>query len=128
MGGIVVSQDEAGAAWLRALSKTGGEGVGREIPKAELERYAPKLAGAVAAFEPEDHIMFGNGATGAYLTAPPEKGEHGFWPLRRDYHSVFTLYGAGVKAEKLPTLEMVSIKDRLAEALGLSCPISEPKP
>ena len=128
LGGIVVADDEAGAAWLRALSAKGGEGVGREIPKAELQRYAPTLAGAVAAFEPEDHVMFGGASTGPYLTGPREKGEHGFWPLRHDYRSVYALYGAGVRPEKLATLEMLSIKDRLAAVLGLRCPGAQPKP
>ena len=128
MGGIVVAEDEAGATYLRRLSAKGGEGVGREIPEAELKRYAPKLSGAVAAFEPEDHVMFGGAAAGPYLTPPREKGEHGFWPLRHDYRSVYALYGAGVKPQTLPALEMVSIKDRLAAVLGLSCPGPEPTP
>jgi len=126
MGGIVVADDAAGAAYMRQLAAKGGQGVGREIPKAELQRYAPTLADVVAAFEPEDHVMFGRAETGPYLTAPPEKGEHGFWPQRHDYHSVYALYGAGVKPQTLPTLEMLSIKDRLAAVLGLTCPGPQP--
>jgi hypothetical protein len=38
------------------------------------------------------------------------------------------LYGAGVKPGKLPTLDMLSIKDRLAGVLGLSCPGPRPQP
>lgn len=126
MGGIVVADDETAATFLRRLSAKGGEGVGREIPRAELDRYAPKLGGVAAAFEPEDHVMFGNAVNGPYLTAPRERGEHGFWPLRRDYRSVYVLWGAGVKAVRLPTLEMLSIKDRLAAVLGLACPGAAP--
>jgi hypothetical protein len=128
LGGIVLADDEAAAAWLRQLSAKGGEGVGREIPRPELLRYAPKLDGAVAAFEPEDHVMFGGAASGPYLTAPREKGEHGFWPLRHDYHSVYALYGAGVTAARLPTLDMLSIEDRLAAVMGVRCPGPETRP
>ena len=96
--------------------------MGREIPKAELARYAPKLAGVVAAFEPADHVMFGRGADGALHSAPREKGEHGFWPLRHDYRSVFIAYGPGVARGPLPELQMVELKDRLAALLGIACP------
>ena len=122
MGGIVITKDANIAQWLRKLSQQTGSDVGREIPHDELVRYAPALADAAAAFEPADHVMFGRETTGPVHTPPFEKGEHGFWPLRHDYRSVFLLYGPGIKAKHLPALEMISLEDRLAAPLRLSCP------
>jgi predicted AlkP superfamily pyrophosphatase or phosphodiesterase len=122
MGGIVATSDPKIADWLRSLSGRSGSDVGREIPRAELERYAPVLAGeVVAAFEPTDHVMFGRAASGPYHTAPREKGEHGFWPTRHDYRSVFVAHGPGVRPGPLPELQMIDLKDRLAALLGISC-------
>jgi predicted AlkP superfamily pyrophosphatase or phosphodiesterase len=122
MGGIVTTQDPSVAAWLRAQSNRPDGDIGREIPHDELAAYAPKLADVVAAFEPADHVMFGRGdAAGAEHAAPREKGEHGFWPLRRDYRSVFIAYGPGVPPGALPELQMVDLKDRLAALLGITC-------
>ncbi len=125
MGGIVVARDADGAAFLRGLAEKGQEGIGREIPRAELQRYAPELADVAAAFEPAEHIMFGKATTGAYLTPPPEIGEHGFWPLRRDYRSTFIEQGPGISPGHAPEIEMVSLRDRLAKRLGIACPRPE---
>lgn len=119
-GGIVTTTDANVAAWLRAQAGKGD--VGREIPHDELAKYAPTLSDAVAAFEPAPHVMFGNAASGEGHAATREKGNHGFWPMRPDYHSIFLFSGPGVKPGKLGTLEMVSLKDRFVAAMGLSCP------
>jgi len=66
--------------------------------------------------------MFGPAATGEAHGAPRARGNHGFWPTRPDYHSIFLLLGPDVKPGKLGTIEMVSLKDRLARALGVTCP------
>jgi predicted AlkP superfamily pyrophosphatase or phosphodiesterase len=123
LGGLAVTKDAAVAAWLRAQAGRPGGDVGREVPPAELRRYAPGLAvdGAVA-FEPADHVMFGRADDGPAHTPPREKGEHGFFPTRHDYRSVFILSGPGTRAGSLGEVEMVSLKDRLAAVLGLSCP------
>lgn len=121
MGGIVATRDEAVAAWLRGQSGKTGSDVGREIPHGELVRYAPKLADEVAAFEPSDHVMFGRSDRDLPHEPPPEKGDHGFWPLRHDYRSVFLLSGPGVTPANLGSLEMVSLEPRLASVLGLQC-------
>ncbi len=118
MGGVVVARDAAAADFLRGLAVRGQEGLGREIPRAELERYAPKLATAVAVFEPAPHYMFGRAETGDYLTAPREKGEHGLWPLRADYRSVYIARGPGIAPRAGPQIEMLSIRSRLAALLG----------
>jgi len=115
-GGLVTSSDPGAIAWLKAQSGKGE--VGREVPPEELKRYAPQLSGT--AFEPAAHVQFGNGKEPREESKT--KGNHGFWPTRPDYHSIFLLSGPGIKPAKLGTLEMVSLKDRLANALGVSFP------
>jgi predicted AlkP superfamily pyrophosphatase or phosphodiesterase len=117
-GGLVTTGDARVAAWLRGLSGKGD--VGREIPPAELVRYAPQLSGA--AFEPAPHVMFGAATDGDARSPSKNKGNHGFWPTRPDYHSIFLLSGPGIKAEALGTIEMVSLENRLEQALGIACP------
>ncbi len=141
LGGLAVTDDAAVAAFLREESVAGKDGIGRVIPAEELAKYAPSLRGELLAVAPAEHFMFGMGgapppadaathdrpdaakpAGPQYLTPPYEKGNHGFWPVREDYSSVFILAGPGVKAGHLGRIEMVSIKDRLANVLGIVCP------
>ncbi|HEX4270007.1 MAG TPA: ectonucleotide pyrophosphatase/phosphodiesterase [Rhizomicrobium sp.] len=125
MGGLVTTADAKVADWLRAQAGKPGSDIGREVPHDELVQYAPGLGDAVAAFEPAPHVMFyGKDASGPVHIAPPEKGEHGFWPMRADYRSVFLLSGPGIKPEALGPIQMISLKDRLAGAMGLSCPVN----
>jgi predicted AlkP superfamily pyrophosphatase or phosphodiesterase len=121
-GGLAVTDDPKVAAFLREASKTPGSDIGREIPASELTRYAPSLAGKLAAFEPADHVMFSSAPSGAVRSPPREKGEHGFWPARPDYRSVYVLWGPGVRPRALPELQMLDLHGRLAAALGLTCP------
>lgn len=122
IGGIVTTTDPKVADFLRSERARAEGFVGREIPHEELVRYAPKFANAVAAFEPADHVMFGRADTGPLLTAPREKGEHGFWPLRHDYRSIFLTWGPGVKPAAEPEMQMLDVEGRLAGLLGVTCP------
>ena len=117
-GGLVTTIDPDAAAWLRRQAGKGD--VGREVPPDELAKYAPQLSGT--AFEPAPHVMFGAAASGEAHSASKTRGNHGFWPTRPDYHSIFLLSGPGIHPGKLGTIEMVSLHDRLAGALGVSCP------
>ena len=117
-GGLVRTDDAKMADWLRSQSGKGD--VGREVPHDELVRFAG--TGALAAFEPAPHVIFGNAATGPAHTSSANAGTHGFWPTRPDYHSIYALSGAGVKPGKLGEIEMVSLRDRFAQVLGLNCP------
>ncbi|WP_296443626.1 alkaline phosphatase family protein, partial [Rhodoferax sp. UBA5149] len=69
-GGLVTTGDAGIAAWLRGLSGKGD--VGREIPPAELARYAPQLSGT--AFEPAPHVMFGAATDGDARSPSKNKG------------------------------------------------------
>ena len=122
MGGIAATSDPKVAAFLREFAKKPESGIGREIPHEELVQYAPKLSAMIAVFEPADHLMFGAAAKGPYFAPPAEKGNHGFWPLRRDYRSVFVIFGPGIKPGVEPEIQMISIAGRLAAILGLRFP------
>ncbi len=116
--GLVTTGDAKVAAWLRGLSGKGD--VGREVPPSELARYAPQLSGA--AFEPAPHVMFGAAATGDAHSASKNIGNHGFWPMRPDYHSIFLLSGPRIKPERLGAIEMVSLESRFEQAMDITCP------
>ena len=123
MGGLVTTSDPKVADWLRAEAKKPDSDIGREVPHDELVQYAPGLGDAVAAFEPAPHgLFFGRDASGPIHATPPEKGEHGFWPMRDDYRSIFMLSGPGIKPAALGQVQMISLKDRLAGAMWLVCP------
>ncbi len=122
MGGIVTTTSPEVASFLRKAAGDAANGIGREIPHAELVEYAPKLGDVVAAYEPADHVMFGPASTGEYFTPPYEKGNHGFWPKRTDYRSVYLVSGPGVQPGAEPEMEMIQIAPRLAKLLGLAWP------
>jgi predicted AlkP superfamily pyrophosphatase or phosphodiesterase len=122
MGGIAATSDPKVAAFFRESAKKPETGIGREIPHPELVLYAPQLSGMIAVFEPAEHVMFGAMAKGPYFTPPSEKGNHGFWPLRQNYRSVFAIFGPGVKPGVEPEIQMISIAARLATLLGLQFP------
>jgi len=122
IGGIAATSDPKVAAFLRESANKLETGIGREIPHEEVIQYAPQLSGMIAVFEPMEHVMFGAAAKGPYFGTPSEKGNHGFWPLRRDYRSVFAIYGPGIKPGVEPEVQMTSIAGRLAALLGLQFP------
>ena len=122
MGGIVTTTDPAVASFLRKAAADPGNAIGREIPHDELVRYAPDLSTVVAAFEPAQHIMFGPAERGEYLTPPYEKGNHGFWPARADYRSVYLVSGPGITPAPEPEMQMTSVAPALARLMGLTFP------
>lgn len=119
-GGLVSTTDAQAANWLRQQAGRGD--VGRQIAPDELKRFAG--FDALAAFEPAPHVVFGNASSGPAHTPSANAGTHGFWPTRPDYHSIFALSGPDIKPDKLGEIEMVSLRDRFARVLGLSCPAS----
>lgn len=118
---LAFTKDAKVAALLRKHTGEAAYGIGREVPASEIERLAPKLAGT-ALFEPMEHMQFGMPTADAR-----EGGSHGYWPLRRDYRATFALWGPGVKRERLPEIDMLSIASRLAAVLDLDFPKEKPK-
>jgi hypothetical protein len=97
--------------------------LGREVPRAEIERYAPEQLGPNfhGAFEPKRYEAFAYGpqrTTELYLP-PHEKGNHGFWPGMSDYRSIFLLWGKGITPQRTPEMRMEAIAPRLASILGI---------
>ena len=119
LGGIVTTTDATVAAFLRKAAADPAKGIGAEIPRAELLQYAPKLSKVVAAFQPAEHVMFGSAEHGPYFTPPAEKGNHGFWPTRKNYRSIFCLYGPGVQQGQVGEMQIISIAGQLAAVLGV---------
>jgi predicted AlkP superfamily pyrophosphatase or phosphodiesterase len=117
--GFLTTNDARVVEWLRNASATNKHGIGREIPKDEVQRFAPALAPAAAVFESAEHFLFGAGKAGAIFSEPSERGVHGLWPGRKDYSSTFVLWGKGVKPARKPRASMLTIAPRLAEILGV---------
>ncbi|MFM8395204.1 MAG: alkaline phosphatase family protein [Acidobacteriota bacterium] len=115
--GLVTTTDERVAAWLRQAARERRDGVGREIPAAELQRHVPRLTGILAAFEPLEHYVFGSAVEGALETKPVEKGVHGLWPERSDYASTLILHGPGIRPGRRPKGSMLEINARFEEIL-----------
>jgi len=124
--GMLTANDEAVVGWLRAASRDGRHGVGREIPKEELAQFTPHLANVAAAFEPAQHHLFGAAADGQVESKPAEIGVHGLWPARTDYRASFVVWGKGIKAARKPAASMLTVAPRLAELLGVTLPGAAP--
>jgi predicted AlkP superfamily pyrophosphatase or phosphodiesterase len=121
---LLVARSAQSAAKIRKLRADKKYGIGREVPVDEYRHYAADSEPVVAVWEPVEHFAFSPGEAGSsdLHTKPHEKGNHGLWPTRPDYRSVFVLWGPGIKAEKLPEMQMTDITARLAEVLGLPAP------
>ncbi|MFN0086762.1 MAG: alkaline phosphatase family protein [Blastocatellia bacterium] len=119
--GMLTTEDPAVIQWLRAASADGKYGIGREIPRAELERFTPQFA-RVAAFEPAPHHLFGPAAANELYARPAETGVHGLWPARPDYRASFMLWGPGIRPARKPEISMLEIAPRLAAILGVPLP------
>ena len=117
-GMIAGADDAAAAAWMRSNTGNAAYGIGREIPEAEWKRFLPTRPKPPAVFEPMEHYLFAT-AKDAPPIADAKRGEHGYWPLRKDYRSTFLLWGNGVKPERLPELDMLSIASRFAAILDV---------
>ncbi len=115
---LAVASTPESADRMRELRRDPASGIGREVPGEEVRRLAPRdHPNAIAAWEPAEHVSF----------APAgEKGNHGLWPTRTDYRSVFVLRGPGIRAERLPEIPMTSIAGRFAQVLDVKWPMARP--
>jgi predicted AlkP superfamily pyrophosphatase or phosphodiesterase len=119
LGGIIVTDDAPVAAFLRKVGADPDYTLGREIPIAEWKRFAPNQPEHKAVFEAAEHFWFGRATVGDLFETPQDRGSHGFWPLRQDYRATFLLWGAGIKPERLPEMDMLEVAPRLAGLLDI---------
>jgi predicted AlkP superfamily pyrophosphatase or phosphodiesterase len=121
---LLIARSPQGAAKIRKLRGDRKYGIGREIPVDEYKHYAADPQPVIGVWEPAEHFAFSMGQAGSpqVHTKPNEKGNHGLWPTRQDYRSVFILWGTGIKPEKLQEMQMTEIAARLAEILGVPAP------
>ena len=112
-GGFVIADGAPAAAWLRQLPPD--HAIGREVPAAEIARFAPPLAGKFI-FEPASGAWFGPG-TDVLIAKPHETGNHGHWPTR--YRSVYAAWGPGIRPGRIPEMRQEEIANRLAGLLSV---------
>lgn len=116
-GGLAVTETPEATARLKKLSADPQSGIGRQIPKEELLRFAPEMKTVDAAFEPAEGVQF----TAADAQAKPRPtGNHGHWPTR--YRAVYALWGPGIKRQQLPEISMKDIAAKLASVIGVPNP------
>ncbi|MBS1807168.1 MAG: alkaline phosphatase family protein [Acidobacteria bacterium] len=120
--GWLIANDTRVVEWLRTASASNKHGIGREVPKEEVQRFAPELAKSAAVFESAEHFLFGVAKPGEVFAEPTERGVHGLWPGRKDYASSFIVWGKGIKPARKPRASMLTIAPRLAAILGVQWP------
>jgi predicted AlkP superfamily pyrophosphatase or phosphodiesterase len=113
----VTAASEADAVELERLRQDPGNGIGRQIPAAEWQRFLPDTPVPLAAYEPADGFLFSPKPLDDRYGKPYEIGTHGLWPGRPDYRSVFLLWGPRIKAERLPEMSILDIYPRLRALL-----------
>lgn len=115
VGGVLFALDATAVDAAKAT-----KGIGRTVPREEVTRFAPFVREYAQAFEPAEHYQFAFDLASKDLYRPPyERGNHGQWPLRKDYRSTFVLRGPGIAASRKPEIDMLSIASRLASILGV---------
>jgi hypothetical protein len=121
--GLAATFDPAIAEAMRRATTQPDSAFGRQVPTAELARWAPELANAAAAFEPAAHVTFvDNPLSHQLYEAPKERGGHHFWPGRPAFRSVFMLWGPHIPARHEPEASMLTIARRLGSVLGIERP------
>jgi predicted AlkP superfamily pyrophosphatase or phosphodiesterase len=120
--GLIGTTDPKAAAALRKLLPLKKNGLAREVPLAEVKRYAPELSGWVAAFA----TMPGYVAVetpGPAVGPGSHKGVHGLWPTRLNYRSVFLVSGDRVRpGVHLGEISVLDVAPTLASMVGVALP------
>jgi predicted AlkP superfamily pyrophosphatase or phosphodiesterase len=117
-GVLASTNDPEAAAWMRSHSGQAGYGIGREVPETEWKRFIPHRPKPLAVFEPMEHYLF-TSSKEAPAVAEVTRGEHGYWPLRQNFRSTYLLWGSGVRRERLPEMDMLTIAGRLAQIIEI---------
>ena len=115
--GVVIAEDAEAAKLLGELRQDPQYGIGREVPKEEIQRFSPDLLGAAAVYEPAPGVWFGSATSGDLLSKLTEAGRHGHWPTR--YRAAYMVWGAGIHAERIPEMSLKDVAGRIAALLGI---------
>ena len=109
---------------VHAFTRAHGEPdscIGREIPRAEIDRFLPASPAVLRIFEPALGCLFRAGKPGDELISKaPEAGTHGHWPTR--YRASFVLSGPGIPKRRIAGFDMREVAGRWAQILGLRWP------
>ena len=120
-GAIAIAETSAAADFLRETARDARYGIGRQIPKEEVVRFAPQYKDAAAIFESAPGFLFAFSAKeGEMFAKPREIGNHGHWPMR--YRSVYMLWGPGIRPARLDEFSIKEIAGRLAAVAGVKFP------
>jgi arylsulfatase A-like enzyme len=114
---MVTATDSKEVTELERLSHDPANGIGRRIPSQEWKRFMPGTPEPLVAYEPADLFLFSPSPTEGRYGQPYEVGTHGLWPGRPAYRSVFLLWGAGIKAERIPEISILEVYPRLKSQL-----------
>jgi arylsulfatase A-like enzyme len=119
-GYVTTFEEQTAAAFTAA--RTADSCIGREIPRAEVDRFMPRTSSAARLFEPAPGCVFTQRKASEPLMVnkPTGNGHHGHWPTR--YRASFVVAGPGIKAERLPELDMRDAVKHFAKVLKLTWP------
>jgi len=122
-GGYLSTTDENVVKALREAGGDAGTCIGREIPRAEVDRFLPGTAAGVMFFEPAAGCFFGRGRADGPMIAEKagEAGRHGHWPTR--FRATFLLWGPGVEKRRLPEMDMREAVVHFARVMGVQWPM-----
>jgi hypothetical protein len=123
--GVVVADDAEAAKLLAELRPDPQYGIGREVPKEEIQRFSPDLLGAAAVCEPAPGVWFGTATSGDLLPRLTEAGRHGHWPTR--YRAAYLVWGAGVRPGRIPEISIKDVAGRIATLLGIEFKAGVPR-
>jgi hypothetical protein len=120
--GLIGTTDPKTAAALRRLVPLKKNGLSREVPMAEVKRYAPDLSNWIAAFSTMPGYVAVEGTKAPAVGAGSHKGVHGLWTTRPNYRSVFVVSGDRIKPVHLGEISSLEVAPTLASLLGVSLP------
>ena len=118
LGYVTVADDAEAAKLLGALRPDPQYGIGRVVPKEEIQRFSPDLLSATAVFEPAPGAWFGSATSGDLVSKPADLGRHGHWPTR--YRAVYLAWGQGIRPERVPEMSLKDVAGRIAALMGIT--------
>jgi hypothetical protein len=120
--GLIGATDAKAAAAMRKLLPLKKNGLAREVPLAEVKRYAPELTNWVAAFATMPGYVPVDGTQLPAIGPGSHKGVHGLWPARPNYRSVFLVWGDHVRAVHLGEISSLDVAPTLASLIDVGLP------